>query len=129
MRYQDNTKGVLANIRRISHQRAIDAATMVKNHAIAEMAKPKSGIEYRVPGTNVTYTASAPGEYPAIASGQLSQNISVSSQVDVLGVAGLINVTVAHGAILEAGLRPWLSRAADEKAEEVRKLFEAPWEL
>lgn len=129
MKYENNTRGVLARIRQISYDRAKRAANMVVDHILKEMAKPKSGIEYTVPGTNVKYTASAPGEYPAIRMGELRDNIEVTTEVDALSVSGLINVKVPHGAILEAGMRPFLSRAADEKADGVRAIYEAPWDI
>lgn len=49
----------------------------VRNEAIASMRGPKSGREYRVPGTQKTYTASAPGEAPAIQFGTLRSSIIV----------------------------------------------------
>lgn len=129
MKYQNNTKGVLRRLKKIAGDRAVKGANMVKDHAISEMQKPKNGRTYRIPGTNKTYQASAPGQYPAVRTGELINNISVATQVGVVGITGVVNVTVAHGAILEAGLRPWLSRAAMDKEDELRALFEEPWDL
>jgi len=55
----------------------VDAAVFILRDAIVdamELAEPRTGHVYRVPGTNATYTASAPGEAPAVREGVYSES-------------------------------------------------------
>jgi len=53
------------------------AAYHVRNATVKALTGRRSGFTYRVPGTGTTYTASAPGEYPATATGLLRSNFRV----------------------------------------------------
>lgn len=82
----------------------------------------RSGKRYKKPGTNVYYTASAPGEYPAIQFNQLRDSVHWK----MIGETGFVHTNVLHGAYLEdpkntrpIGRRRWLKRTFDEEKEEV----------
>lgn len=61
-----------------SVDKVINAAALdVRSEVQTSMRGPKSGRTYRVPGTKKTYTASAPGEAPAIPTGTLRSSIQV----------------------------------------------------
>ena len=115
---------------------AIGAASAKALHAAADVGRNKTvenlrntpsrtGNRYKVPGTNVTYTASAPGEYPAVATGRLRGSIRVKKSGDDVK----IGTDVKYGVYLEKGgergrdvlgkftagmKRPWLKRSLDE---------------
>lgn len=127
MIFKSYRKQVVAKMKGAAEKKATKAAIALRNHIVIEMASPKSGRQYQVPGTSRTYTASAPGEYPAIRFGQLRSGIQMATHVSLQGVFGIVGTNVAHGFYLEDGLRPWLSRALDEKADEIKAILEEPW--
>lgn len=112
-------------IQREAQRKALAAGHAIKDHIQAQMAVPKTGREYRVPGTKRTYHASKPGEYPAIRTGVLRGRIRV--QPDPEGVA--VGTDSDYGAILEAGLRPWLSRAPEEIRTELTEILGQGWTI
>lgn len=105
--------------------------TELTNHIKQGMRQAKSGEQYRIPGANRTYTASAPGEYPAIRTGQLRSGIRFKLQNDSDGIAVHMGTNVAHGVILEDegdGIRPWLSKGLDEYDQRLKSVLEGNWE-
>jgi len=85
------------------------AANEGRTQVLKNLTGSRSGIRYKVPGTNVMYTASAPGEYPASATGLLRSTI----QMKVKGDAGYIGSDSDHAVPLEKkpaskGGREWL---------------------
>jgi len=99
-----------------SQKALIAAADVGRNQTVQNLAGARSGSTYKVPGTSVTYTASAPGEYPAVATGNLRERIErkvVNTSEVQVGTA------VEYGLPLEKksqskGGRPWLKRSLDE---------------
>ena len=105
---------------------AINAASMKALIATADVGRNKtvenlrntparSGHTYKVPGTSVNYTASAPGEYPAVATARLRDSIQRKVVKDEVQVG----TAVEYGLYLEKkspskGGRPWLKRSLDE---------------
>ena len=92
----------------------------------------RSGREYPLPGGG-TYIASAPGEYPAVKTGELRDTIRVSIKTTKDDTTAIIGTDAIHGLILEtkpirAGGRPWMSRAYQENkdwlTEGLRRQFE-----
>lgn len=104
---------------------AVQVTTMacgneVRSHILKEMRKPKSGNRYLVPGSKTkTYVASAPGEYPAVATGTLRTSIQVALYHSATTIMAIVGTTIWYGADLEYrprnhGGRPWMSRGALE---------------
>lgn len=112
-----------------AHQKAFLAGQRVRTHILEQMAKPKTGRWYIVPGTRVKYQASAPGEYPAIRTGQLRSSIRVADIVGANFVRVLVGTYTRHGARLELGLRPWLRRAFYEMKGEIQKIMGSDWSV
>ncbi len=84
-----------------------------------EFTAPKSGREYRRPGGG-TYRASAPGEPPAIRTGQLRASVS-DPQVMKVGstLVGKITISAPYAEFLERGTsrvapRPFIQPAVEE---------------
>ncbi len=65
---------------------------------IALMTGPKSGRRYKMPGTKTTYQASAPGQAPAVATGNLRTSITIGKVNDYEYV---ISIAAPYGKILE----------------------------
>jgi hypothetical protein len=102
------------------------AALDVRNEVVQSMRGPKSGRTYRVPSSKRTYTASAPGEAPAVRLGTLRQSIQVEFVAPCHRRVGT-NMEYALG--LELGtkrmaarpyLRPALDRVRQKYAGKVR---------
>lgn len=120
---------VAQGIKEIVVERGYRIAKLVRNHILKEMTKGHTGKRYRVPGTKRHYTASAPGEYPAIATGQLRASIQMAVEITHNGIYAVVGSNVVHGEILEAGLRPWLERAFLEKENQIKRMLIQPWNV
>lgn len=98
-----------------------DIAMAVRREAQDSMRGPKTGRRYRVPGTKREYTASAPGEAPAVRLGILRASILVH----FLGKKhARVRTDQDNG--LETGTRkmaarPYLRPALDKVAARVRR--------
>jgi len=93
----------------------IAAADVGRNQTVTNISGSRSGRTYRVPGTGVTYTASAPGEFPAVATGNLKGSI----QRKVVNDEVQVGTAVEYGLFLEKkpgnkGGRPWLKPSLDQ---------------
>jgi len=62
---------ILQSIRDQMSARAFQAAVELRNSALKVLSGSRSGRIYRVPGTRAHYQASAPGEPPAVRTGNL----------------------------------------------------------
>jgi len=76
-------------------QKAVSAAY---TGMIASMTGPKSGRRYKIPFTQTTYRASAPGEAPAAPTGALRTSILISPVNDY---EYIISIAAPYGKILE----------------------------
>ena len=96
--------------------RAIRAtADIGRNQTVENLSGGRSGRTYRVPGTSVMYTASAPGEFPAVQTGRLKGSVRILPSGGDL----LIGTDLEYGLALEKkpgnkGGRPWLKRSLDQ---------------
>jgi len=82
----------------VAERKALNAACDVgRNQVVKNISGSRSGRTYKVPGTQVTYTASAPGEYPAVRLGQLKGSIKSS----VKGDTGYVGTDVEYALALE----------------------------
>ena len=113
--FVSNLPAVTIALNAASQKALIAAADVGRNKTIKNISGTRSGRTYKVPGTSVSYTASAPGEFPAIQTGQLRGNVDRK----VLQGAVLVGTNVEHGLFLEKkppsrGGRPWLKRSLDE---------------
>ncbi|GMU51001.1 MAG: hypothetical protein AMXMBFR33_01470 [Candidatus Xenobia bacterium] len=83
---------------------------------------PRSGHTYKIPGTDQTYTASAPGEWPARRTGKLQESFRVKAG------QGEVTVGTDHPAALAVSdERPFLEQALAEVETQVEGILHAPW--
>lgn len=130
------TKKVIQAIENDAQKRALRIGHMLRNYIVTQLAGQRSGRVYRVPGTKRFYTASAPGEYPAVRTGYLRRSIRTVVRQDLWGVYAVVGTDVPYGASLERrgaqglkGGRPWLTRAYAEMLPEIRKVLSTAEEL
>ena len=129
-------------IEEISHQvksRATRASNELRVSALNVLSnrKKRSGKEYRKPFTkNITYTASAPGEPPALRTGNLRvswRSMAVSERMDKdLTVRPAITTDVKYAPWLDEGTdtivpRPIEKPIIEDAIPRIRKIFEEPY--
>jgi phage gpG-like protein len=130
-------------------RRATEAATAKALHLIEKAAKQKLGIRSHQRGTP---TPSAPGDPPALISGNLRRSITVTGPEPITANSwrGQVGPTAAYGRIQELGgditsmhtsmvmmgtagsgirlpARPYMQPAYDDSKDEIRAIFEAAW--
>lgn len=120
--FQSNMPAVVGAINEGALKALRAAADIGRNATLVNLSGTRTGIVYFVPGTQVQYTASAPGEYPAIATGNLRQSVKIIQE----GEGFLVGTEVDYGLFLEKkdslhGGREWLRPSL----EGVRKEMEA----
>lgn len=97
------------------------AADIGRNTVLTNLSGARKGVQYKVPGTQTMYTASAPGEYPAVATGNLRQSVKAIQE----GEAWLIGTDVEYGLFLEKkdplhGGREWLRPSLESVRQEMQ---------
>lgn len=113
-------------------KRMAEAVNAVRNQTLETLAGSRSGRTYYVPGTKKRYTASAPGQPPAQATGELRQSIQTSVGGEGRAVIGTVGTDKIQGKMTEFGTknmapRPWL-RISFEKAEgKIKSIFGKEW--
>lgn len=75
-----------------------------------KLSGQRSGRRYRVPGTGTIYQASAPGESPAVRTGDLRQRISYKIDVSNREIVVKVGSPHNYAVHLEYGTRKMLSR-------------------
>ena len=91
-------------------QKAVSAAF---TGMIGSMTGQKSGRVYKIPGTDRTYQASAPGQAPAAPTGFLRNSITVGRVNDYEYV---VSIAAPYGKILEYKMNRPFAIPASEKA-------------
>ncbi len=108
-----------------------NGASMVRNTMVDSITQEaKHGRVYSVPGTRTKYVASAPGEAPAVATGNLLSNIEVEfSERNLVAEIGVLEYAkVDYAAYLEFGTskmaaRPFLGPALNKNQKEITKII------
>lgn len=115
----------------VAKDRMHEAVNELRNVTLETLSGSRSGRAAYVPGTKKIYTASAPGEAPAQATGRLRQSIKglVKGGKRIIGVVG---TDIDYGPMLEYGTRnmaarPWLSVATEKATGKIRQIFRRKW--
>lgn len=112
-------------------KRMITAVNVVKTEAIQLLSQQGTGRQYRVPGTKDTwYTASSPGQPPAVAIGDLKKSIDTNVSDD--GFIGEVGTSKDYGMMLQFGTRnilprPWLDVAFNNSLYQIVNIFSTAW--
>jgi hypothetical protein len=131
--YRSHVAKFKSSLRNQARERIERGSKVLHDHLVLSLSNAggRSGRQYKVPGTNRTYTASAPGEYPALATGKLHEAIREGGfKITHHGFyfrATMGGNVPEYARYLEAGLRPWFARAVKEKWREVTVELRRKW--
>lgn len=109
-------------------ERNVKAATLLLHREVLKKLRGKrTGNEYRVPGGNRTYRASAPGESPANRTGRLFG----SYDFELVGRTGRVGSPLPYALMLERGTskmrpRPALKPALTENQGKIERALSKP---
>jgi len=131
IKFTRNLDQVVKKINDMAAQRMAETCLHVQNKTKEKLSGNRTGRTYRVPGTNRTYTASAPGEPPAVMHGQLRTSI----QSRVKGgrtVSGEVGSGLKKAVELEFGTkrikpRPFLRPTFQEELPEIKNILSRRW--
>lgn len=132
VRFESNRATVEMRVADESKVRMERALELVRGEAMRLMSERKSGRIYRVPGTKVLYTASAPGEAPAVPTGRLKGSITRDVTVTLTETIGRVGTGLPYGAHLEYGTRrirprPWLTPSFRNMRERIASTLGGRW--
>lgn len=127
-----NSPQVIRAIEDVAAQRMAAATMAVRNQVLETLSGSRTGRRYRVPGTNRTYTASAPGEPPAVQLGDLRR--SIGTRIITVGkeLQGQVGSPLDKAAMLEHGTkhmqpRPWLRPSFQAALDTVKEILSRRW--
>ena len=104
-----------------SQRCAVRAANELRNAELEILRGGRSGRTYRVPGTKATYTASAPGEPPAVRTGALRMSFGMTATGNNGSYTAEIHTDVPYANYLEEGTSRMAARPFKEKIIEKAK--------
>lgn len=112
-------------------KKALEAAIHVRNKTVEKLNKKGTGRRYLVPGTeNTYYTASSPGEPPAVLFGDLKKSIKFQAE----GGSATVGSELKKAPELEFGnpkkrlaARPFLKPTFQEEEETIIKILGKEW--
>jgi len=131
--FESNRAAVEMRIASEAKSRVERAAELVRGEAMNLMSGPKRGRRYKVPGTKgAWYTASAPGEAPAVPTGRLKGSIVREVRVTESETVALVGTALRYGAELEFGNRrvqprPWLLPAFNNMRDQIYQIIGGRW--
>lgn len=119
-------KGAINQMKGDSFERMIKAVNIARNETLKTLSGNRSGRTYKVPGTSRTYTASAPGEAPAQATGQLRQSVKAPVDIEGSNIIGRVGTALEYAPCLEYGTknmaaRPWLRVSCEKATSDILK--------
>ena len=126
------TKEVVKSLENATSKRMAEAVNAVRDQTLETLSGPRSGRTYRIPGTRRTYTASAPGQPPAVATAELKQSISTSVGGEDRTVIGHVGTDKIQGKMTEFGTRnmaprPWLRISFEKASSKVQTILSGKW--
>lgn len=127
-----HTDKVMKAIDDAASKKMSQAVMEVRNTTLETLSGSRSGRTYKVPGTQRTYTASAPGEPPAQATASLRQSIKTVVRGEGKKVIGEVGTDKEHGPMLEFGTRnmaprPWLRISFEKTMPKLKQIFGSRW--
>ncbi len=127
-----HTDRVVKAIEDTAGKRMAEAVQAVRTQVLETLSGQRSGRTYYVPGTRTTYTASAPGQPPAIATSDLFKSIKVTVKGVGRTVIGIVGTDQKHGKMLEFGTRnmaprPWLKISFEKALPKIKSILGRKW--
>ena len=130
--FKSNIKELMKKIDSTAKGRMLEAVMEVRSKTLVKLSGQRSGRTYFVPGTHKTYTASAPGQPPAVATAGLRQSIKGTVETEGKQVVGRVGTDLDYGRRLEFGTRkmaarPWLRKSFEEAEAKVKEIYVRVW--
>ncbi len=127
-----HTKEVILALEHTASKRMVEAVNVVRNQTLETLSGSRSGKTTRVPGTKKTYTASAPGQPPAIATSSLFKSVKTSVESEGKTMIGKVGSDVKHARPLEFGTknmsaRPWLRISFEKALPKIKNILSRKW--
>jgi hypothetical protein len=112
--------------------RMLEAVQEVRNTTIETLSGSRTGRVYKVPGTNQLYTASSPGEAPAVQLGDLRKSVKSGVEKEGKVVVGFVGSELPKASMLEMGTsrmaaRPWLRPSFEKSLDKVKEIMTKIW--
>jgi len=146
MSFVSHRSEAVASIKAAAAQRMLAAVITVQNETKQTLSGQRHGKVYKVPttgrgrvgegrsiaGTGVRYTASAPGESPAVRLGGLRSSIGYKVHNEGTRLLGDVGTKLEYGQHLEYGTlhispRPWLRKSFENATGAVLELWRRRW--
>jgi len=132
MTLTDNTDKVIKSINESASKRMAKAVNEVRNVVLETLSGSRTGRRYKVPGTQKFYTASAPGEPPAQATGGLRESIKTTVSSEGKKIVGRVGTDLEYGKELEFGThrvapRPWLKPSFEKAKGKIEEILDGKW--
>ena len=123
-----NTSEVEDKIEKAKEERLREIGKFMVSQLEQALEGEGSGRTYRIPGTNIYYQASAPGEFPAERTGQLRNSNFFVIDSDIVN----IGTPLDYGLHLEKGTvnmspRPWLSPVFSANVDVIKSIAGQGW--
>jgi len=130
--FKSNLPAVMKAIDKAAKDRMQEAVEAVRNQALETLSGSRSGRTYKVPGTRRTYTASSPGEPPAVATAELRQSVKGVVEKEGSRIVGMVGTDKIQGLMTEFGTRnmaprPWLKPSFEKSVGKVKEIFTRIW--
>ena len=122
------SRQVLRALDRMQTTRMQMACIHLQNEIKRTLSGPRSGKKYRVPGTKRYYTASAPGEPPAVRTGRLRNSIKYKLVRGFMRAKGEVGSSLDYAAQLEFGTskmapRPYLRPTYEKERQTIKRIL------
>ncbi|PFR83303.1 HK97-gp10 family putative phage morphogenesis protein [Bacillus cereus] len=126
--YSSNMEQVKTRINAMCVEKVTAASIHLQNQVKKNLTGSRSGKQYKIPHTSRKYTASKPGEAPAVRTGDLLNSIKYNvkrSQSEVLGAVGS---DLKKAIWLETGTshmeaRPFLLKTFEKERRELKRMM------
>lgn len=127
---------VASEIPRQMASRAYRASNELRNASMTVLSGQRGGRSYRVPGTKRYYTASAPGEPPAVRTGTFRLSWQPRTYVGSTTFKSSIDTGVGYADWLENGTpggqmapRPHHERIQEAALPDIIRIYEEPYNI
>jgi len=130
--FENKIREVMKKTTDKADERMLEAVQSVRNTTLETLSGSRTGRIYKVPGTQREYTASAPGEPPAVQFGDLRKSVKGGIEKEGKNVVGFVGSELPKGPMLEFGTRnmaprPWLRPSFEKSADKIKEIFTRLW--
>ncbi|MGG4306739.1 HK97 gp10 family phage protein [Bacillus wiedmannii] len=126
--FSSNMEQVKTQINAMCVQRVTDGTIHLQNQVKKTLTGSRSGKQYKIPHTSRKYTASKPGEAPAVRTSDLLNSIKYNikrSQSEVLGGVGsdLKKAICLENGTSNMEARPFLLKTFEKERRELKRIL------